>query len=317
MNRTSPIPSKLALLGVAGALLTTAAVAAPSAQAAARDGVCEPGEFCLYFNSDHQGSVSDFTSSIPDYGAKQPECYEYRGPGAGKGRCVKNEAAAAWNRTGVPVTVFFNSGYAGASQTIAAGGKVNLDPALKNENASHRFGTGGGGGGNGGGGDGGGGNGAPATTAMSFGLYHLPGGRITCGFDGYDNTPGRHEGIDIARGIGSPVRALVSGTVTNVSAGARGGSGLSTIAVYNARYDKTIVYLHSAPGRRLHTGQRIKRGQRIATEDWRGISSPGAAHTHVEMRLGRTTLAAKSVGDPRLDNPNPTAFWQARGFQIR
>ena len=131
----------LAATGIVATLLVTA----PPAQAAARDGICQSGEFCLYYNSDHAGSVSDFTGSIDDYGASQPDCYEFKGAGAGNGQCVKNNTASVWNRTGGQVTVFYNSGYAGDSQTFAAGAKVNLKAALKNENASHRFGGGGGG----------------------------------------------------------------------------------------------------------------------------------------------------------------------------
>jgi murein DD-endopeptidase MepM/ murein hydrolase activator NlpD len=205
-----------------------------------------------------------------------------------------------WNRSAKTVRVYFNSGYSGASQGVAAGARANLNATLKNENASHQFGAV-----------------NPSNTNLSYSLYQLSGGRITCGFDGYVNTPGRHEGIDIARGIGSPVRALVAGKVVNIVRGANGGSGLSTIAVYNATYDKTIVYLHSAPLSGLSIGQTVSRNQKIATEAWRGISSSSAAHTHVEMRLGRRTLAAKSVNDPHLDNPNPTAFWKARGYTVR
>jgi hypothetical protein len=130
------------LLLAAATLLGTTS----TAQAAGRDGVCNTGEFCYYFNSDNAGSVSDFTGSVDDYGAGQPGCYEFRGPGTGKGRCVKNNAASVWNRSSQPVTVFFNSGYRGTSQTIAAGDKANLNTTLKNNNASHRFGSGAGGG---------------------------------------------------------------------------------------------------------------------------------------------------------------------------
>lgn len=131
-----------AYVGLAGTLLSVAAMmsAAPTAQAAARDGNCQTGEFCLFYNSGQAGSVSDFTTSIADYGASQPECYDFKGTGAGKGLCVKNEAASARNLTSGPVTVFFNSNYGGASQTIAAGASVNLNATLKNNNASHRFG---------------------------------------------------------------------------------------------------------------------------------------------------------------------------------
>lgn len=123
------------LLG-AGAL-----TAAPAHAATARNGVCESGEFCLYYNSNEAGSVSDFSTSISDYGATQPSCYDFKGPGNGKGLCVKNNAASVWNRTGKTVTVYYNSGYAGASQKFASGAKGNLNSTLKNNNASHRIGA--------------------------------------------------------------------------------------------------------------------------------------------------------------------------------
>jgi murein DD-endopeptidase MepM/ murein hydrolase activator NlpD len=287
---------KLAYAAVAGAVLsTTFLIAAPSAQAAARDGICQSGEFCLYYNSDHAGSVSDFTTSISDYGATQPECYEFKGAGAGQGQCVKNNAASVWNRTSGSVTVFYNSGYSGDSQTFASGAKVNLNATLKNDNAGHRFG-----------------GGSSTNVDMSDALYVGGGGRITCGFDGYVSTPGRHEGIDIAKASGSSVKALLSGTVTNV---VEGGTGLSTIAVYNATFDKTIIYLHTNPNDSVDIGDAISKGQQIAVEAARGAGS--ASHTHVEMRLGRKTLAAKSVDDPVLDNPNPNSFWVARGYNVR
>ncbi len=286
---------KLAFASIAGSLISAAVlpvVAAPPAQAAAQDGVCQVGEFCLYYNSYQQGSLSDFGSSIPDYGST----YRFKSAGAGQGILVKNGAASVWNRTFGSVTVYYNSGYSGATQTFSPGAKANLNPTLKNQNASHKFGP----------------------TYMSAGLYRqLPGGRITAGFDGYVNTPGKHEGIDIAKGVGSPVRALVSGKVINIARGARGSGGLSTIAVYNATYNKTIIYLHSAPLSTLYVGQSVSKGQQIATEDWRGVSSESAAHTHVEMRLGQKMTAAKSVNDYVLENPDPTTFWNARGYVER
>jgi murein DD-endopeptidase MepM/ murein hydrolase activator NlpD len=286
--------TKLGYAAAAVAVVAATFVAAPSAQAAARDGVCQSGEFCLYYNSDHAGSVSDFTSSISDYGSSQPECYEFKGAGAGQGQCVKNNAASVWNRTGGQVTVFYNSGYSGDSQSFGAGAKVNLNATLKNDNASHRFGGGG-----------------TTNVDMSDALYTGGGGRLTAAFDGYETTPGRHEGIDFAKASGAGVKALLGGTVTNV---VEGGSSLSTIAVYNATFDKTIIYLHTNPLDSVDTGDSISKGQQIATEASRGA---GATHTHVEMRLGRRTLAAKSVNDPVLDNPNPNDFWRARGYNVR
>ncbi len=136
------------MLAVIGA---TAAVAAPSlattapAYAAARDGKCQSGEFCYYYNSNNQGSISDFTGSVGDYGTTQPSCYEYKGPGNGQGKCIKNDAASVWNRTGKKVRVYYNSNYDGSRhyQDFAAGAKKNLNATMKNNNASHKIGLGG------------------------------------------------------------------------------------------------------------------------------------------------------------------------------
>nr|WP_311132661.1 SpoIID/LytB domain-containing protein [Nonomuraea gerenzanensis] len=117
---------------------TVLATPAP-ASAAGRDGVCDPGEFCYYFNSNNQGSVSDFTGSIADYATTQPTCYDFKGPGAGKGQCIKNAAASVWNRSSKTVRVYYNTGHAGTYQDFAAGAKGNLNATLKNQNASHQF----------------------------------------------------------------------------------------------------------------------------------------------------------------------------------
>ncbi|MEV4357937.1 peptidase inhibitor family I36 protein [Nonomuraea sp. NPDC049625] len=282
-------------MALGGTVLATA----PPVAAAGRDGVCDSGEFCYYFNSGNQGSISDFTGSVADYGTKQPSCYDFKGPGNGQGQCVKNAAASAWNRTGTTVRVYYNSNHAGEYQDFPPGAKGNLNSILKNQNASHQFSPS-----------------TPARVDMSYALYQAR-GRLVVGFDGYKHISGRHEGIDFARGLGAQVHSLVSGKVINVVRGATGGRGLSTIAIYNAALDKTVIYLHTAPSSSLSQGQQVSRGQVIATESWRGVSSGSNAHTHVEMRLGQRTLAAKSVNDPRLENPNPTSFWTSQGYNIR
>jgi murein DD-endopeptidase MepM/ murein hydrolase activator NlpD len=288
----------LAGAATAVAIGATALATAGPATAAERNGTCQDGEFCYYYNSDNKGSVSDFSGSLADYGTTQPSCYDFKGAGNGKGVCVKNNAASVWNRSAKTVRVFFNSNYGGSYQDFAPGAKGNLNPTLKNNNASHQFG--------------------PNTSRvnMSTALYQASGGRITCGFDGYVSTPGRHEGIDIARSVGSNVHALVSGTVTYVARGATGSSGLSTIAIYNAASNKTVIYLHTNPGS-VSVGQFVNRGQVIATESWHGVSSSGSAHTHVEMRPGRQTHASRSVNDYTLDNPNPTSFWNSQGYNVK
>ncbi|MEV0402003.1 SpoIID/LytB domain-containing protein [Actinoallomurus sp. NPDC050550] len=124
-----------AVVAISGMVL----VSESPALAAGRNGKCESGEFCLYFNSGNKGSLSDFAGSVADYGAKQPSCFDFKGPGAGKGKCVKNSAASVWNRSSKTVRVYFNSNYGGRYQDFKPGAKGNLNSGLKNQNASHRF----------------------------------------------------------------------------------------------------------------------------------------------------------------------------------
>ncbi|MFG2085160.1 MULTISPECIES: SpoIID/LytB domain-containing protein [unclassified Spirillospora] len=131
----SRVTAATAAMALGGAVL----IPASPASAASRNGVCESGEFCYYFNSDNKGSISDFTGSIADYGTKQPSCYDFKGAGNGKGQCIKNNAAAVWNRSGKTVRVHYNSNYGGKYQDFKAGAKGNLNSSLKNQNASHRF----------------------------------------------------------------------------------------------------------------------------------------------------------------------------------
>ena len=123
--------------GGAVALLATAAPAAGAA--VARNGICETDEFCLYYGPGETGSVSDFSGSIPNYGSTQPGCYEFKGPGAGQGLCVKNNARSAKNNTRrYVVKVYYNSRYGGSNVTYNPGGEGNLG-SLTRQNASHLF----------------------------------------------------------------------------------------------------------------------------------------------------------------------------------
>ena len=151
--------------------------------------------------------------------------------------------------------------------------------------------------------------------ALSEALYKSKKAYISCGYDGYRNTSGRHEGIDFKYKLGSNIYSLTDGTVIRVASGSTGSGGLSTIAIYNSSYDKTVIYLHAAPS--VKTGDKIRTGDKIGEESWRGISNKSSSHTHVEVRNGKKEYAAKSVGDSHLDNGNPSSFWKSLGYTIK
>jgi len=115
------------------------ALAAPATAATTENGVCESGEFCYYYNSDEQGSMADLPAKVSDLGNNgSGGCYKFKTSGSGQGVCVKNNAASVQNRTGETVSVFYNSGYEGNTDTFNAGTSGNLNSLVKNENAAHR-----------------------------------------------------------------------------------------------------------------------------------------------------------------------------------
>jgi hypothetical protein len=130
-----------AFLAIGGSVVLVMTLPVTAIAATARNGECEVGEFCLYWGLDLTGSVSDFNGSISNYGDSQPTCYEYRKSGlTGYLQCVKNNAQSAWNRTTANrVTVYFNSGFGGISDTYLPGESGNLIRAMRKENASHQF----------------------------------------------------------------------------------------------------------------------------------------------------------------------------------
>lgn len=124
---------------VSPAQATPVAPGPAHAVAPSRDGACDPGEFCYYYYSNYAGSLSDFAKSLGNYGASLPRCYVFNGQGDGKGKCVKNAAASAWNRTNKTVRVYYRSNFGGTSQDIGPGQGSNLNASLKNNNASHQL----------------------------------------------------------------------------------------------------------------------------------------------------------------------------------
>lgn len=121
-------------------LCATTVLATPASAATSRNGVCEAGEFCYYYNSNNKGSVSDFSESVKKYGTKTPSCYVFKSKGKGQGLCIKNRAASVWNRTSKTVVVYFNSDHQGYNVQIPPGAKKNLKGTrVYNNNASHKL----------------------------------------------------------------------------------------------------------------------------------------------------------------------------------
>ena len=66
------------LAAVALASGIAASAATPAQAATARNGVCETGEVCFYYNSNYAGSLSDFTADVANYGTDPATCYVFK-----------------------------------------------------------------------------------------------------------------------------------------------------------------------------------------------------------------------------------------------
>lgn len=100
-----------------------------------------PPRLYYYYNSNLAGAYRIFSSDVLNLAG-----YKYDNTGttsAGLGQYVKNNAASirhySYYDTGMPVVVFFYSGYGFPANSCVPNCAGNLTPDLKNNNASHRW----------------------------------------------------------------------------------------------------------------------------------------------------------------------------------
>ena len=97
---------------------------------------------------------------------------------------------------------------------------------------------------------------------------------------------GIHEGIDFVNVKGAPLYAILGGEVT------RGTDKNGTVAIYNAEYDITLLYLH-CENSIVRRGDTVEAGAMIAKEGKKNIKGGDKTHyTHVELRKGRHTSSS-------------------------
>ncbi len=129
------------------------------------------------------------------------------------------------------------------------------------------------------------------TDAMRVALYGGDVGEVSMFYgqycerrgDGHGRTgfTGVHEGIDFTNEPEAALFAIMGGEVT------RAGDSNGTVAVYNADFDVTVLYLHCEEIE-VRRGDVIEAGDYIAQEGKKGSDG---TYTHVEMRVGRHTTS--------------------------
>ena len=114
---------------------------------------------------------------------------------------------------------------------------------------------------------------------------------------------GIHEGIDFVNVKGAPLYAILGGEVT------RGTDKNGTVAIYNAEYDITLLYLH-CENSIVRRGDTVEAGAMIAKEGKKNIKGGDKTHyTHVELRKGRHT-SSSPYRDTVLTSDCPYAVMQ-------
>jgi biotin carboxyl carrier protein len=279
----------VAVLGVAAALVGTA----PTASATARNGVCESGEFCLYYNSGNAGSRVDLVNSQRDYGTGAG-CITFVSSGSGQGQCVKNNTASVWNRTGKPVFVFYNSDFGGVFDQIPVNAQVDLNTNVKNNNASQIIGD--------------------ASLRFPLGVNQADIKNRTphwC-WDSKTNCHHDYNASDIFAATGTSVLSPVNGTVMTktVRAGSTAcGSVGSTVTVKDG-FGRLWYFAHmdDSPAPVVSVGQSVTKGQRIGYVGTRYHALCTDSHLHIDMRVGvdsRVSCSAAACADYGFVNNQP------------
>lgn len=130
---------------------------------------------------------------------------------------------------------------------------------------------------------------------MLYGQYceRIGDGKGHVGFSGI------HEGIDFVNYEGAPLYAILGGRVT------RGADRDGTVAIYNAEYDCTLLYLHCEKSQ-VRRGDIVEAGDLVAYE---GNTNSGSPYTHVEFRYGEHQTA-NPYRNILLQSDCPYAFMQ-------
>jgi murein DD-endopeptidase MepM/ murein hydrolase activator NlpD len=107
-------------------------------------------------------------------------------------------------------------------------------------------------------------------------------GRISQGYHA------AHDGIDIVRYKGAPIRAMAFGVVTYVGWNPWDQHGRAFMVVVTHAGGYETLYGHLQPKRVVRVGEEVKKGHIIGYMGNTGNST--GPHLHVELRRGRTTL---------------------------
>lgn len=117
-----PMTGKFARIGFAAAVALGALAFAATPAAAAVNGTCASGEFCLYENNDfnrgNTNNVYQWTGNDSDYNNNR---WYNATRGGFTNDVLDNEASSVWNRTTCRVTLYQHVGYGGADTTFGAG----------------------------------------------------------------------------------------------------------------------------------------------------------------------------------------------------
>ena len=259
-----------ALIAMA-ALAAAAIVTAPTANATARNGVCESGEFCLYYNSGQAGSRVDLVNSQRDYGSGTG-CIEFVSSGAGQGQCVKNNTASVWNRTGKPVFVFYNSDFGGTYDQIPDGAQVNLNSNVYNNNASQIVGD------------------ASLRFPLAVNQADIKNRTPHWCWDSKTNCHHDYNAADIFAATGTSVLSPVNGTVMtkNVRAGSTGCDSVGSTVTVKDGFGRLWYFAHmdDSPAPVVSVGQSVSKGQRIGYVGTKYHALCTDSHLHIDMRVG-------------------------------
>lgn len=187
--------------------------------------------------------------------------------GSGRGQCVKNNTASVWNRTGKPVTVFYNSDFGGVHDIIPNGAKVDLNANVKNNNASQIVGD------------------ASLRFPLAASQATIRNQSPAWCWDNKGNCHHDYNAADIFAPTGTVVVSPVAGEVMTVRGGSESSGATATVKDAFGRL-WFFQHLDDNPGPSVNPGQRVAKGDRIGLVGTRAHAMGTDPHLHIDMRVG-------------------------------
>jgi hypothetical protein len=142
-KRRWKLRASVVALAFAATMSSPVASASPALPAVYLDGLCQPGEFCLYYSSGFGQYIYDVPGCRNNAKYSGWQYVTMESPTTRGGQptniSLENSVSSVWNRSTCHYALYENESYQGYGLYVARGTKIDIarDPAMNDKASSH------------------------------------------------------------------------------------------------------------------------------------------------------------------------------------